>query len=149
MDSSVLIGTWERIDSVFWKFRLTTGRYAENRWGIIDGRWYYFDHNGRMVTDWQQLNGVWYYLATSEDVKRTEEIKEGEMRTGWIYDLFYQKWFYLDKDGAMATGWREIDGKWYYFNPAPDGMRGAMVTDAWVDDWYLNQDGIGINQTRR
>lgn len=146
---SVLNGHWQQSETGEWKFLLSAGGYAANSWGIIDGRWYYFDHDGRMLTDWQQLNGVWYYLATSEDAKRTEGMKEGEMRTGWIYDLFYQKWFYLDKDGAMATGWREIDGKWYYFNPAPDGMRGAMVTDAWVDDWYLNQDGIGINQTRR
>ena len=146
---SVLNGYWQQLETGEWKFLLSTGGYAADRWGLIDGRWYYFNHSGRMVTDWQQLNGVWYYLATSEDAKRTEGMKEGEMRTGWIYDLFYRKWFYLDKDGAMATGWREIDGKWYYFNPAPDGMRGAMVTDAWVDDWYLNQDGIGINQTRR
>ena len=136
MDSSVLIGTWERTDSGFWKFRLTTGRYAENRWGIIDGRWYYFDHNGRMVTDWQQLNGVWYYLATSEDTKRTEGIKEGEMRIGWVYDLFYQKWFYLDKDGAMATGWREIDGKWYYFYED-----GSMAVNTTIDGYAVGPDG--------
>ena len=146
---SILNGHWQQSETGEWRFLLSAGGYAADRWGLIDGRWYYFNHSGLMVTDWQQLNGVWYYLATSEDAKRTEGMKEGEMRTGWIYDLFYQKWFYLDKDGAMATGWREIDGKWYYFNPAPDGMRGAMVTDAWVDDWYLNQDGIGINQTRR
>ena len=26
----------------------------------------------------------------------------------------------------MKTGWVQIDGKWYYFNPVSDGTRGMM-----------------------
>ena len=44
----------------------------------------------------------------------------------------------------MATGWREIDGKWYYFNPVSDGQRGAVLTDAWVDGWYVDVSGVWV-----
>ena len=65
-------------------------------------------------------------------------MKEGAMASGWHFDPVYQKWFYLDASGAMVTGWREIDGKWYYFNPVSDGQRGIMYTDAWIDGWYVD-----------
>ena len=48
------------------------------------------------------------------------------MATGWHFDPIYQAWFYLDTSGAMAVGHKVIDGKQYYFNPEPDGTRGAM-----------------------
>lgn len=57
-------------------------------------------------------------------------IKEGSMKTGWHYDARYQRWFWFDGSGAMATGWREIDGVWYYFNPEADGTMGALVEGA-------------------
>lgn len=36
----------------------------------------------------------------------------------------------------MATGWRQIDGAWYYFSGS-----GAMAHDAWVGDYYLQSSG--------
>lgn len=53
-------------------------------------------------------------------------MKEGAMASGWYFDLFYQKWFYFDENGAMVTGWRKIDGAWYYFNPVSDGQMGGF-----------------------
>ena len=126
-DSSVLIGTWERTDTGFWKFRLTTGRYAANRWGISDKRWYYFDAEGIMQTGWQYIGDVWYYLSTEADAKTNAQTKEGAMMTGWYYDPIYGGWFYFGPDGAMATGNREIDGKPYYFNTEPNGRQGILT----------------------
>lgn len=80
-----------------------------------------------MKNRWGLSDGLWYYFDG-----------EGAMLTGWYFDLIYQKWFYFDATGAMATGWREIDGKWYYFNPISDGTLGAMVTDRWIDSWYVD-----------
>lgn len=42
----------------------------------------------------------------------------------------------------MKTGWQLIEGKWYYFNPLSDGKKGIMLTDTWIDGWYVDQNGV-------
>ncbi|EHI59487.1 leucine-rich repeat protein [Hungatella hathewayi] len=126
VNPNLLIGTWERTEDGIWKFRQARGTYAANRWGIVDGLWYYFDKDGRMLTGWQFINNQWYYLCREEDIKTKTGLKEGAMATGWHFDPVYQAWFYLDTSGAMAVGQKMIDGKQYYFNPEPDGTRGAL-----------------------
>ena len=49
VNPNLLVGTWERTEDGIWKFRLTRGAYAANRWGIVDGLWYYFDKDGRIL----------------------------------------------------------------------------------------------------
>ncbi|PNV63814.1 hypothetical protein C0033_00315 [Clostridium sp. chh4-2] len=129
VNPDILIGTWERTEDGIWKFRQTRGTYAANRWGIVDGLWYYFDRDGRMLTGWQFINNQWYYLCREEDSKIKTGLKEGAMATGWHFDPVYQAWFYLDTSGAMAVGQKVIDGKQYYFNPESDGTKGALQKD--------------------
>lgn len=53
---------------------------------------------------WQQNDsGQWNYYRNGESVK------------GWLSEE--QKWYWLDKVTGMmfAGGWKQIDGKWYYF----------------------------------
>ena len=126
VNPDILHGTWERTETGIWKFRQTGGAYAVSRWGMVDGLWYYFDGEGRMLTGWQYINQQWYYLCTEEDTKTKIGLKEGAMATGWHFDSAYQAWFYLGTDGAMAIGQREIDGKRYYFNPESDGTKAAL-----------------------
>ena len=49
--------------------------------------------------------------------------------------------FYFDGDGIMATGWVNLDGKWYFFEKSG----GAMLKDCWYKDngnwYYLGSDG--------
>lgn len=137
INPNILRGTWVSIDGG-WMFRQTDGSYVKNRWGLADGLWYYFDGEGWMLTGWQSIGGRWYYLCTTETARANPGMKEGAMLTGWYFDLIYRKWFYFGVTGAMATGWREIDGKWYYFNPISDGTLGAMVTDRRIDGWYVD-----------
>lgn len=131
-----------KTDAGFWMFRLRSGGYAKNRWGIIGGPWYYFDAEGRMLTGWQLLNNQWYYLWTVEDAKAESGRTEGAMATGWYFDPVYQSWFYFDRNGAMATGWREIAGNWYYFNPVSDGTRGAMAVNRQIEGWNVDRNGV-------
>ena len=58
-----------------------------------------------MVTDWQKINGKWYYFESS-----------GSMHAGWLLDG--GTWYYLDPDsGAMVYDTeREINGKSYSFD---------------------------------
>ena len=112
--ASVLYGNWEQIVTGGWQFKMTNGSYAKSRWGQINGLWYCFDGDGRMLT-------------------------------GWYYDQNYQKWFYLDPSGSIAVGWRQIDGKWYYFNPVSDGTKGAMAAGTEVDGYTVGTDGAAIH----
>ena len=48
--------------------------------------------------------------------------------------------YYLGVDGVMATGWQEIEGKWYYFNGS-----GAMQKNTTIDGYTLGADGAWVN----
>ena len=63
------------------------------------------------------------------------------MQTGWVDgDRFYCK-----PDGAMVTGWLNIDGSWYFF----DEESGVKAAGGWKkskDAWYFF-DAAGVMQT--
>ena len=143
VDPSLLRGHWLQTEAGIWMFRRTDGSYAKNCWGITDGLWYRFNTEGQMLTGWQHINNQWYYLNTAERATTQTGTKEGSMMIGWHYDPAYQSWFYHDTSGAMVTGWREIDSKWYYFNPISDGTKGTLQTNRQIDGWQLDQAGVG------
>lgn len=76
--------------------------------GVV--RWRYYDSDGRRVSN------VWKQLSYKET-------------------MF---WYHFGTDGYMDTGWfKDVDGNWYYLNPASDGTQGAMKTGWFTDP----QDG--------
>jgi len=112
------------------------GYCITNTWKEIDGEWYRFGSDGAALFDWQKINGKWYsfnisyqmrhdyYLVSYIPAFAGEELK---------YEVYY-----LDSDGAMATGWQYIRGEWRYFNSS-----GVMQTD-WVNvsgKWYYFEKG--------
>ena len=74
---------------------------------------------------WQQNDsGQWSYYRNGKPVK------------GWLSDD--QKWYWLDKaTGKMFSGgWKQIDGKWYYFY-----ADGSMAVSTKVDGYEVGADG--------
>ena len=63
--------------------------------------------------------------------------ENGKLVTGW--KQIDGKWYYFESTGVMQTGWKQVSGKWYYLH-----TDGAMRTD-WKqigDKWYyLYEDG--------
>ncbi len=140
------------------------------------GEWYYFSERGLMVRGWRLINGTLYYfrddgtrasgwemIEDSGDQKtyRHYFTSEGVPLTGWnVIDgkQYYLSnrgrvtvgwknvrddyWYYFEEDGAGAVGWKQIDGEWYCFS-----NEGIMLTNQWVDGYYLGSDGKRQNDT--
>lgn len=54
---------WQRAaDGIRWWWKQEDGTWPSSQWLQIDGKWYYFDSQGYMVTGWHCLDGIWYYF---------------------------------------------------------------------------------------
>ena len=88
----------------------------------------------------QNVNGV----ATQIPTTATYCFKDGNMLTGWIKTID-EKWYFLENaknanEGQMVYGWKQIDGKWYYFT-----ANGSMLVNAVTPDGRLvGADGVVI-----
>lgn len=58
--------------------------------------------------------------------------EDGALRTGWLSQE--GRTYYLAENGSKVSGWRKIDGCWYYFSPQDRSMQVGWVR---VDGrWY-------------
>ena len=150
-----------------WWYRHGDGSYTKSDWEKIDGKYYYFDNAGWMVTGWQLIEGKWYYMNGS-GVKITNAWignyyvdGSGVMATDtWIGNYYVdengvwvpgkqkdvgwiqsgEKWWYRHSDGSYTvSNWEKINGQWYYFDSAGWMMTGWIVLgDSW---YYLDASG--------
>ena len=107
-----------------WWYQYADGTYPKDCFAKINGKTYYFDHSGYMVTGWKELDYNTYYFDSN-----------GVMVTGW--QSIGGKWYHFDEYGCMATYITEVNNKQQVF--APSGQ--------WVSGWtydrniYYNDDG--------
>ena len=102
-----------------------------------DGTWPMADRTG--AYHWEKINGRWWAFGA-----------DGYISTGWIYDMIYQSWFYVDDNHGMLTGWQKIDGKWYYFNEVSDGTMGKLAKNTTTPDGYaILEDGSWDGKEKR
>ena len=117
-------GGWFRYDGKLY-YLDSNGRVVTG-WGHIGGKWYYFDSSGAKQTGWKYVDGNWYYLDGN-----------GVMLTGWRH--IGGKWYYLNRKGEMLTGWRSIGGKWYYLNRKGEMLTGwRLIGGKW---YYMDSSG--------
>ncbi len=119
---------WQTVNGT--KFFLANDGRMQTGWVAHENKWYYLAGGGAMRTGWVWDGGygAWYYLDPST----------GQMQKGWINPTG-NEWFFCDPSGKMKTnewilddsgwhwvcgggalskGWQDIDGKWYYLDPA-------------------------------
>ncbi len=133
-------------DNTGWWYRHEDGSYTTKDFEVIDGKTYYFNASGYMVTGWQSINKSWYYFSSS-----------GIMQTGWIKDGV--SWYYCIPSGTMLTGLNKINGQDYYFNASgvmQTGWKiinnkyyyfyssGAMAKNTWIDGYFVDKNGVWI-----
>ena len=106
------------------------GELFAGDWRVIQGRYYYFEADGKMHTGWLFWQGRWYYC------NELDNSLLGVMFTGFL--TRNEKTYYLNSNGAMETGWQKIDGDWRYFQEES----GEMLKNTSVGGFPLNGDGI-------
>ena len=111
--------------------------------GIIGGKTGYTSKAGNTLVTAAERNGVrliaddngWYYVK-GNGIKVVGE---------WITDNGEIYW--IQSDHYMAKGWKELDGKWYYFCST-----GSLAKNVWKAGangiwYYLGQDGVMLTNT--
>ena len=108
-------------DGKGWWYRKTDGTWPHDEWCELEflGRkdWYYFDKNGYVVSGWLKWNESSYYL--------------NPISNGWF--------------GRMETGWKNVDGKWYFFEPVLGRNQGHLFVNTVTPDGYkVDSNGVWI-----
>ena len=127
----------------------TATQVLGNGWQKVDGNWYWYE-NGAPAKGWRVINGKRYYMETSTGVMKTGFFRDangglyysdgsGAMvgNPGW--NLLGGKWYWMNSNGSIYSGWLNCPSGWYYLN-----ADGSMAT-GWVqvgNTWYyMNESG--------
>ena len=102
-------------------FNPKNGRRTENGWYNIDSNYYYFDKDGVLQTGWITANGKRYYSDAS-----------GKRLYGWQQNIDGRKYFFNKKTGAMETGLKYSNGKYFYLNPNQNDKSYGAVLTGWL-----------------
>ena len=54
---------------------------------------------------------------------------------GWFTDPADKKKYYINDDGMIFSGWKQIDGIWYFFNTVHDGTFGGALVSKWQNPY--------------
>ena len=84
-----------------------------------------------VVASISALNPIGASAAWKQDNTGWWYTEGQEYATGWK-DI-NGEWYYFDNNGYMETGWIQDGGKWYYLNSG-----GAMAKNATIDGYKLD-----------
>lgn len=118
----------------YYRYGLSDGQYAKNQFVDLGrDQKYYFDENGRMVSnDWILVDGKWYHAAA-----------DGHMDLGW--QNYNGEWYYFnDPAGDMkVNGWETFEGKRYYLTNLGPRFRDTVE---YIDGkyWQFDEEGAAV-----
>ncbi len=98
--------------ATYWYYFDEDGKSVTDRWMKQKEQWYYFNEDGHMMTGKVEIDGSTYYLGDEND---------GTLKTGWI----------KLKENVNVPG---ADDAWYYFNP--NGKMVETQYDKKIGDAY-------------
>lgn len=145
------------IDNELFYFMDNCAMASSSGWlKTIDGEYVYLNSNHRVVTGWQKVNGVWYYL---EPLMATGiRFIEGEYhlfaengawqgrinpQDGW-YKYNGNKYAYFQNGSMLQNQWLKLGGNYYNFNYTGEMMTGlvsSMFSIAGGNLHYLDNSG--------
>lgn len=125
------------LGDVYWRYANKSGVLSKG-WEKLDGKWYYFDEDDfEMARGVVEVDGTKYLFNYDGNLVYGWYQKKVMDYKGTLQDGF---WYYSDSKGVAQTGWKNINGKWYYFDPSEGFMyQGPTEIDGKL--WNLSFDG--------
>ena len=146
-DNNRFITGWKQYAGA-WYFFDENG-LSQNGWKqLADSKWYYFENNamatGKKIIDFNGKVFCYYFCENGQD---PQGYRIGEMLNnitykgntyaagGYLMSTGWQEltingitsWYYFNNDYTIQTGWKAIDGEWFYFSEEPETL-GQMQT---------------------
>ncbi|MGH0945671.1 N-acetylmuramoyl-L-alanine amidase family protein [Bacillus mycoides] len=126
---------WKRID-------------VQASWHAVSVQ-FYFNDDGSLATGWKKFGGdAWYYFRPTSpngDTFRGEMVysnRQDQQETidGVRYHFSPDGKLLEPKEPKIIVGWKQIDGKWYYFNEDGSQVKESLkqIGGKW---YYLKKDG--------
>lgn len=154
----------EKYPSIFERVMISNGKKIDPSTKIKVWKAEYF--NGTNIlgkgSDYvlnDQATGT-YFTVNENGAFLPKQMTSDSAQTGFYYDgkgmtyystsgyqakssfvLYNGNHYYLDEDGHMVTGMREIDGQTYYFLPNGIEIRDAIYEDAEGNQYYFGKTG--------
>lgn len=123
-------------------------------WKTINGKKFYFEKDGAAHRGWKNLSDGTRYYFNSKDgflyCNTTLKSSKGDIyifgkdgklsKEGWTY--YKSNYYYTGKYGYIYRGLKQIDGKYYYFDPEKGyRYKNRKVTMENGDIYYFEADG--------
>lgn len=123
----------------------TSGQWVRGE----DGKWNLTDTHGRKyINTWVEAFNPYADAAAGQNAYGWFLFDaKGAVVTGWYTDaagdIYYLNPVCDNTQGAMVTGWRLIDGKYYYFNETSNGTKGKLLKNTFTPDgYYVDENGV-------
>ncbi len=129
------------------KYYLDASGAMKTGWILVDGNWYWAYSSGALASSWQSIGGARYYFDSQTFIMfkgrqkidgRTYIFGDYGLASGWYKDG--SDWYYCS-NGIAATGWKLVNGAWYYLDPASDGKMSVGYLDLGNATYYLKSNG--------
>lgn len=159
-DGARYTSTWgfledEDEDDEYWYYFPSAGNRDEGRKRKVNGKTYYFDADGRMLTGWADVAAYTKYEqpidnASYSNVRYLGEEEDGVARmSAWAFlaephnENSEEKWYYFDSNGKLYVGngsaedsIKKINSKYYAFDDEGKMLTGGKVLTFKGDDSF-------------
>lgn len=149
LETGVMATGWKTFEDGAKRYFLSDGSAVVSTWYTISKVKYYFDDIGIMATGLQKINGKYYYFDTNGKPK-TGWITVGNVKYyfGSDYVGYMNKWltynkhkYYFNSEARMVNYLYKIGGKLYFFDSS--GRRCTGWITYYGIKYYFYSDGHG------
>ena len=111
-------------------------------WLARDGHWYFLDRSsGAMARGWRDIDGKRYWFDTSGAMATGTRTIDGKtcvfdasgalvsqsvVKSGWQTEGSARCYY---ENGRKVTGWKSLDGHWFFFDRSSGAMRTGWISD--------------------